>query len=360
MHRLPPQSLVSLSLAVVLFGPVSLRAEDTSSEPATLELASLDSGVAVRLQAVSPVDARVVWASGLEGTWVRTDDGGDTWTSGRIAGAEDLQLRDVDAFSAGSAWVLSAGPGEQSRIFRTDDAGESWTTQAVNDEVEGFWDCLGAWDGETAVVYGDSVGGQLRILRTTDAGATWTRLSGEAVPAALDGEGGFAASGTCVATAPDGRGWIATGNGSTARVLRTTDRGATWAAASTPLAAGEAAGGATLVRRSTVEGSELLVLGGVIGDGGGEDPVRVAASSDAGRTWAPRPAPDAPGAIYGAAVDGSGHLLAVGPLGIHASSDGAESWTRLAETEIWSVAFAGESGWLVGPEGRILRVSSAR
>ena len=51
------------------------------------------------LIAVSPVDSRVVWASGRGGTFVRTTDGGKTWTSGVVPGAEALEFRDVQGFS---------------------------------------------------------------------------------------------------------------------------------------------------------------------------------------------------------------------------------------------------------------------
>src|SRR5215470_12044667 len=40
-----------------------------------------ESGTRFRLQAVSVVDEKVVWASGAGGTYVRTIDGGNTWTA---------------------------------------------------------------------------------------------------------------------------------------------------------------------------------------------------------------------------------------------------------------------------------------
>ncbi|MGH9388502.1 MAG: oxidoreductase, partial [Vicinamibacteria bacterium] len=55
------------------------------------------SGVSVRLQAVSAVENGVVWVSGLEGTYVRSLDSGDSWQPGVVPGAEKLELRDVHA-----------------------------------------------------------------------------------------------------------------------------------------------------------------------------------------------------------------------------------------------------------------------
>lgn len=51
------------------------------------------------LIAVSPVDSRVVWASGAGGTSFRTTDGGKTWHAGVVPGAEVLQFRDVQGIS---------------------------------------------------------------------------------------------------------------------------------------------------------------------------------------------------------------------------------------------------------------------
>src|SRR5437899_1265116 len=85
------------------------------------------SGTTALLIAVSPVNERVVWASGSRGTWLRTTDGGTTWRSGQVAGADSLQFRDVYAVDANVASVLSIGSGSQSRIYKTIDAGTHWT-----------------------------------------------------------------------------------------------------------------------------------------------------------------------------------------------------------------------------------------
>ena len=48
------------------------------------------SGTTALLQAVSPVDEAVVWASGHRGTVLRSTDGGATWHPRPVAGAEAL------------------------------------------------------------------------------------------------------------------------------------------------------------------------------------------------------------------------------------------------------------------------------
>ncbi len=59
-----------------------------------------NSGTTNGLIAVWPVNPQVVWASGRAGTFTVTTDGGQTWRAGVVPGAEMLQFRDVQAFSA--------------------------------------------------------------------------------------------------------------------------------------------------------------------------------------------------------------------------------------------------------------------
>src|SRR5690606_35242499 len=68
------------------------------------------SDVDVRLRGISAVDADVAWASGREGTVLRTVDGGAHWQAMRVPGAEALDFRDVEGFDADTAVVLSIGP----------------------------------------------------------------------------------------------------------------------------------------------------------------------------------------------------------------------------------------------------------
>jgi len=46
------------------------------------------------------VDSQVVWASGVGGTYVLTTDGGEHWQAHVVPGAENLEFRDVQAFSS--------------------------------------------------------------------------------------------------------------------------------------------------------------------------------------------------------------------------------------------------------------------
>src|SRR4051794_22503429 len=68
--------------AIVCFAVFLFINADAQSGP--LSWTPQSSGVTVRLRGVSAVDDRVAWASGDKGTFLRTIDGGKTWTSGVV------------------------------------------------------------------------------------------------------------------------------------------------------------------------------------------------------------------------------------------------------------------------------------
>ncbi len=352
-----------VTLGIITAGAVILL-ETTGSvdgRPAALQvqlqLTEQDSGTDVLLQAISPVDDQVVWVSGHGGTFLRTTDGGLTWSARVVPGADTLQFRDVSAIDARTAYLMSAGPGRLSRIYRTDDGGDNWSLQFMNEHPDGFFDCMAFWDSRRGVVYGDAIEGGLFVLRTEDGGASWIRVPEDSLPRAQEGEGGFAASGSCVTTGSEGRAWIATGNGARARVLRTEDEGRTWQAVPVPVAGGPAAGLTTI---GVLDDVRAIALGGILG----QDTVRVdnvTLSSDGGRTWTLGGRPEMAGPVYGSSwVPGADTptVLAVGPAGADYSLDGGVTWRPAARVTYWAVAFVSPSaGWAVGPGGRITRLA---
>jgi len=98
------------------------------------------------LRGVSAVSRQVAWASGTHGTYLRTTDGGRTWIPRQVPDAATLDFRAVVAFSADEAFLMSAGAGEQSRVYRTSDAGQHWQLQFTNKNPKGFFDCMAFWD----------------------------------------------------------------------------------------------------------------------------------------------------------------------------------------------------------------------
>src|ERR671918_1563474 len=144
----PPIRCVLFALAAVACSSASGRDGDRGGDRpgGGPRLISQRGGTASRLQAISPVSDRIAWASGVGGTYAVTTDGGDTWRSGVVPGADSLEFRDVQAVSESIAYLLAAGPGDRSRIYKTEDGGRSWLLQFTNRDTSAFYDCFAFWD----------------------------------------------------------------------------------------------------------------------------------------------------------------------------------------------------------------------
>ena len=347
------QSRLPLATLAVFACVGAFRATRASAQIARTEQVS---GTTSLLIAVSPVNDRVVWVSGARGTWLRTTDGGTTWRSGRVSGADSLQFRDVYAVDSTTAYLLSIGSGSQSRIYKTTDAGEHWTLQHTNPDSAGFFDCMDFWDANHGIVIGDAIGTQVAILTTANGGVTWNRVSPTSLPAAQPGDGSFAASGTCLITRNGGRAWIVASNPARAHVLRTSDFGRTWTADSLPITTHSGSGPQSIAFRDNNNG---IALGGGNGAKTGD---RLAASTrDGGRTWVTRASPPLRTGVWGGVYVPSARrptVVAVGPGGAVFSTDDGASWTTIDSLEYWSVGFASpRAGWAVGTQGRITKLS---
>lgn len=300
---------------------------------------------------------RVAWVSGVGGTYALTTDGGATWRAAVVPGADSLEFRDVEGVSERVAYLLAAGPGDRSRIYRTGDGGRSWSLQFTNRDTSAFYDCFAFWDGGGGFAMSDAVGGRFPVVRTLD-GTGWADI-GDRLPGAQTGEGAFAASGTCTAALGDRHGWIATGAAARSRVLRTVDRGESWSAAATPIVQGtQTSGAATIAFRDPLHG--ILAGGDIAAPNAFAD--NVAVTGDGGRTWTLAARTPFPGAVYGLAYVAAGDgrtVVATGPGGAAWSADEGGSWRPLEGVrDFWAVGSAeGAVGWLVGTEGRILKLS---
>src|SRR5437879_936878 len=79
------------------------------------------------LRGIHAVSPTVAWASGTEGTVLRTTDGGAHWQKCTVPPDGDkLDFRAVWAWDDQNAYVMSAGPGELSRVYSTSDACAHW------------------------------------------------------------------------------------------------------------------------------------------------------------------------------------------------------------------------------------------
>ncbi|MFD9734999.1 WD40/YVTN/BNR-like repeat-containing protein [Umezawaea sp. NPDC059074] len=307
-------------LGVVVAVLLSLLVPAVSSAAAGPTWVLKSTGTTAQFRGLSAIDGRVAWVSGSKGTVLRTVDGGTTWASVGPPDAAGLEFRDVQAFDAFNAVVLSIGNGDASRIYRTSDGGKSWTLAFRNTEEKAFYDCVAFFDRSRGLAMGDPVDGQFRVLSTSDGGRSWKLVPPSNFPPALEGEAGFAASGQCVATSGPLDAWFATGGGATARVLHSGDGGRHWKASDTPLLSLPSAGVFAVAFRTPWQG---IAVGGDYARPT-EPVVGMALTANRGTTW--KVPPQAPVGYRSGVAWRGGSAIAVGPTGSDVSVDGGRHW----------------------------------
>lgn len=325
---------------------------------ASAQWKKIDVGTTASFRGLSVVDAKVVWASGTEGTVIRTIDGGKTWSVIAVPGAEKLDFRGVKAFDDKTAVIISSGPGEkgQAKIFRTVDGGKNWKQVFEEQRTGIFFDAVQFWDKQNGVVLSDPVEGKFALFTTSDGGVTWKQLPPASVPAALPNEGAFAASNSCLVVQGTSNVWFATGGASVARVFRSNDRGKTWAVAETPMHPANASSGIfSLVFKDEKNG---IAAGGDYQKPDGSDLPNVLQTKDGGKTWQPA-APTNPAGVYFSSVAvistrGTDVYVAAGTKGLVIF---AGAWSNPIEQNFNSIAIGPEHHlWVVGPKGSVGQV----
>ena len=198
------------------------------------------------LDAVKMVDANIVWGTTISVTggtaadtkdFVRTIDGGATWTHGTInatpAGMRTSNIFPIDDQTCYASLYNPTAAG--GKIYKTTNGGTSWTQVGTNmfTSATSFPDVVYFWDAQNGIAIGDPYGSPLKyeIYLTTDSGATWTAVPAANLPTLTNAsEYGI----TNLYDAEDGRIWFGTTYGD---VYRSIDMGQTWTKSATGLPA---------------------------------------------------------------------------------------------------------------------------
>lgn len=323
-----------------------------------------DSHTTAGLRGIHAVSNMIAWASGTDGTVLRTEDGGATWQKCAVPpGGEKLDFRGIWAWDASTAMAMSSGPGDLSRVFQTTDGCQHWTEKAKNTEKEGFWDALVfqaedygfLGDPQTGVLIGDPVNGRFETQIMMMGRGFF--IDGDSC-VARPNEAAFAASNSSVVVFGNRRYILGTGGKGGPRVLLSpllarNDATKGCVEAAVPLATGaDSAGVFSLAFRDLKHG---MAVGGDYKKP--DDPSGSAAwTADGGRHWI---AASKPPHGYRSAVawnpEGKA-WIAAGTNGSDVSYDDGKTWQPL-DNGNWnalSLPFA------VGPNGRIGRLQTLK
>ena len=173
------------------------------------------------------IDATHYYAVGDNGTFMRSNDGGDSWTINSQAGVTDPSFGSLATLRLNSAWFFNASTGI---VGGQSVSGDGGIIRKTTDEGNTFSDIyLNAGTGicrvfdfyfinsNTGYICGNS---EVKAMKTTDAGATWNELPN--MP-------GTSYEYNCVYAKDENNIFLGTSSqGIQRKILRTTNAGATW------------------------------------------------------------------------------------------------------------------------------------
>ncbi len=310
------------------------------------------------IESMDVVNQNVVWALAYDGSgssatirdYTKTINGGSTWTPGTVNATgltASYALSNISAIHQDTAWVAvyptTAAIAAQG-IYVTYNGGTTWARQATASfsTSTSFANWVHFFNKNDGVAMGDPAGGFFEIYTTSNGGTTWTRVVTGNIPAPIASDeygtvGYFTAVGNTV--------WFLTTKG---RIIKSTNKGATWTAASTPL-------GTTVTLTNIAFKDQLngLITGQ---DATTSADIGIYKTSDGGTTWSLLTTNTAgitnksgicyvPGTtstyyISGAATNGSGSAF---------SNDDGATWTSIDAIQHTAIEFFNESnGWSGG------------
>lgn len=294
-------------------------------------------------------DSETVWLSGSKGIFAVSSDKGKTWKSGTINYDTLLDFRDIVAFDKESAIAISAG--SPAKIYKTSNKGNTWKLTYENNNPNIFFDSFEFWNDKEGIACADPIDGDFFFILTHDGGNTWERIPTESLPKALKQEGGFAASGTCIALAENGIAMFGTG-GDKARIILTHDFGKTWKAIDTPIKANDPSLGIYSV--SWIKDKIFAITGGNyltpdIADN------NFAISTDKGNSW--NATPTMPNGFRSCvkSLNKTNTLVVCGRNGVDISNDFGESWIKTNLLAYYTFDISPNEDFIVfaGSEGRV-------
>ncbi|HEY5381182.1 MAG TPA: hypothetical protein VIJ65_02945 [Acidobacteriaceae bacterium] len=334
-----------------------------------------DSRTTADLRGIDNVGKGVAWASGSDGTILRTEDAGLMWQlCAKPPGGEHLDFRAIQAFDNNTAIVMSSGKGDQSRLYKTTDGCQTWKLVLTNPDKDGFWDALQA-NPSDGILLGDPVKDHFTTELINLDNPKLSRPTGHTQARARAGEGAFAASNSSLFVEdPFFTFWFGTGGPQGARIYRRTNHDFdsfgfdTFTRVDVPIGSKSASSGvfSLAFRPSDVQprSHENGFFAGVAVGGDYKAPNKANRTAvwtdDGGKTWTAAITPPH-GFRSAVAYDvKSNTWITVGPNGTDISTDDGHNWRALRPDPKFNDAPDADQHWnalslpfVVGPHGRI-------
>ncbi|HKB43504.1 MAG TPA: YCF48-related protein [Chitinophagaceae bacterium] len=317
----------------------------------TPEVELLTSGTKSSIRGLSVVNDNVVWLSGNNGTVGKTTNGGKTWKWITVKGFEKNDFRDIEAFDAATAIVMTVA--EPAYILKTNDGGDSWKVVYENKTKGMFLDAMEFWNEQAGIVIGDPIDGKFFITRTFDGGTSWQDIPFDKRPAADSGEACFAASGTNVRALDRDEAVFVSGGLRSRLFTRNEPK-------TLPIIQGKETTGANSVTVWDHEkingGKHMIVVGGdFLADSSNKKNCFI--TDNGGKTWkAPNTAPHG----YRSCVEyfSKRKAFCCGLNGIDYSSDGGKNWKWISKKgfNVCRASKLGAAVYLAGNNGQVGKI----
>jgi photosystem II stability/assembly factor-like uncharacterized protein len=360
MHRLAPFAAFLVLAPAPTLAQWELQTSNTTAD----------------LRGIHSIGNGVAWASGTNGTVLRTEDSGYVWQSCAIPpGADKLDFRGIQGFDANTAIVMSSGKGDDSRLYKTTDGCHSWKLLFTNPDADGFWDAIQFADRNYGVLFGDPVGQKFYARQTSNGGSKWSRFGNDdALSVGKHKAGVFAASNSSLQLPSNPNFYFAIANiGEKGWLFRSTfgeicDKKEQcprdfmwWEPEDIAIPSnGESSGVFSLAAPMT---ETMVAVGGDFR----KPEVGFASRSDAGGTdWHPAQTPPH-GYRSSVAYDAATKTwITIGPNGTDISTDDGKNWQPLRPDPARHEALDADRNWnaislpfVVGPKGRIGKLNPA-
>lgn len=315
------------------------------------EIELLTSGTGTSIRGLSVVNDNVAWVSGSNGVVGKTSNAGKTWKWITVKGFEKNDFRDIEAFDAATAVIMSVS--EPAYILKTNDGGESWKIVYENKTKGMFLDAMEFWNDRAGIVIGDPVAGKFFIARTFDGGLSWQDLPFDKRPLADTGEACFAASGTNI-RALDLDEAVFVSGGTVSRLF--TKNGPV----KLPIIQGKETTGANSIaiwdHYKLNGGKKMIVVGGDF-TADSSNPKNCFITNDGGKTWE---TPKIPPHGYRSCVEyfSKTIVFCCGLTGVDYSKNGGNNWNLISK-ESFHVCRASKLGnavYFAGANGKVGKI----
>jgi photosystem II stability/assembly factor-like uncharacterized protein len=308
----------------------------------------LTSDVKSSLRGLAVVNDNIIWVSGSNGTVGKSSNGGKNWKWMVVKGFEKIEFRDIEAWDANNAIIMSSGK-EPAYILKTSDGGESWRVVFENKTPGMFLDAMDFASTRYGMVVGDPINGNVFIARTEDGGNTWK--VDQQRPVTDSGEAFFAASGTNLRLFGNKHYFMVSG-GTRSRLITSTG------IEDIPFIQGSESAGANSIDIfddgiTKVPGQRMVIVGGDFNNFSSSEKNCIY-STNGGKSWK---VPETPPHGYRSCVEflSKKAILACGINGVDFSNDGGRTWQWISKEgfHVCKIARFGPAIFLAGENGKI-------